>query len=582
MSQLNPAREQIVGWLAESLPLGREQIEGMLTAPPSAEMGDYALPCFALASALRRAPAQIARDLAGRFPVGQAVRKAVAAGPYLNLFVDRQVVTRHVLELVHRLGEGYGRSDGGAGGAVVIDYSSPNIAKHLAVHHVRSISIGRSLYRIFETLGYRCVGINHVGDWGTSFGKLIVAFESTDELDAETATVDDLQEAYVRVNQEIQADPSLEDEARRAFQRLESGEARAVALWKRFREVSLAEFEKLYGKMGVSFDGYSFESDCQKSVEAMLQRARGDGIAEESEGALIVKLDKYDMPPCMLQKSDSTSLYASRDICAAEQRWDEHHFEHAFYVVGGEQKLYFRQLRRALELMGHPWADRIEHVDFGLIKMLDAESGYGSKASSRTGDIVLLEDVLTEAIDRARQKIQENLDRFEEGADVEGMAAQVGLGAVVFSDLCVRRSKDVTFDWDRMLDFEGDTGPYVQYAHARVSSILRKAGQEAEPGADFSLLSLPEEWALVRLVEDFPARIQAAAENREPSVIANYLLELCALFSTYYSAGMRQPQRRVLCDDAETRAARLLLVSAVRHVIRSGLWLLGMDAPERM
>jgi len=582
MSHVNPIREEIIQWAADHLTLDRAAVAALLEVPPDPAMGDYALPCFAPAKALRKNPAQIAAELAGKFKPSAQVLKAAPAGPYLNFFVHRPQMTAHVLTQVRSLRERYGGSDAGAGKAVVIDYSSPNIARHLGVHHIRSVSIGRSLYRIFESLGYKCVGINHLGDWGTNFGQLIAAYERYDDLNAAAATVSDLQDAYVRFNKEAAGNPELEDKAREALRRLETGDAAARALWQRFRDLSLAEFERVYGILGARFDSYAGESFYLGMTGELIERLQQSGLAQASQDALIVPLDPQGLPPLMLRKSDGTTLYATRDLCAAEYRWKNYRFECCLYVVGGEQKLHFRQLRTVLKLMGHEWADRIEHVDFGLIKFVDPETGEARKGSTRMGRTVLLEDLLRGGIEKAAEKIRENLDKLEEGADVDELAAQVGIGAVIFGDLSVRRTKDITFDWDRMLDFQGDTGPYVQYAHARLCSILRKAGEEVRPDADPALLELPEEWALVRLLEDYPARVRAAADNREPSIIANYLLELCAQFSTYYSAGMREAQRRVLCDDARTRAARMLLVDAVRHVVCNGLTLLGVAAPQRM
>jgi len=314
------------------------------------------------------------------------------------------------------------------------------------------------------------------------------------------------------------------------------------------------------------------------TLDAMQQA----GITQMSEDALIVPLDEFDLPPFMLRKRDETSLYATRDICAALFRWRTYQFERCFYVVGAEQKLHFRQLRKVLELMGCEWADRIEHIDFGLLMFRDALTGRTGKGSTRTGKMVLLEEVLRNGINKAREKIKDNVAKLEDGADVDELAKQIGIGAVAFSDVSVKRNKDIAFDWDRMLDFEGDTGPYVQYAHARLCSILRKAGGEVPDSADLSLLSLPEEWTLVRHLGAFPSAVRRAGQAYEPSAVASYLLELCADFSSYYSAGMREADRRVLCPDERVRAARLTLVDAVRHVIRNGLALLGVAAPERM
>jgi len=579
---LNPVMRRMVRWLGGDLPLDESEIACLIEIPPSAEMGDYALPCFSLASRLKKAPRKIAQELAEKFRQTEELLRVEAAGPYLNVFVNRQLMTAHVLRRIHDLGVEYGRSDLGKGRTIVIDYSSPNIAKHLAVHHLRSAIIGRALCNIYGALGYECVGINHLGDWGTGFGKLIAAFERYDAGNAEDLTVNDLQELYVRFNQQASEEPGLDEEARLAFKRLESGEPKATDLWRAFKDISLAEFERIYKLLGIRFDQYTPESFYNDRMEATLERVQKAGITRTSEDALIVSLDDYGMPPCLLRKSDESTLYMTRDICAAEYRWEQYAFEKALYVVGSEQRLHFRQLVKVLELMGYAWADRIEHVDFGLLQFRDAETGQRRKGSTRTGEMIMLEDVLRQGIRKAREKIKQNADRLPEESDPGALAAAVGIGAVVFSDLSVRRNKDVLFDWDKMLDFEGDTGPYVQYAHARLCSIMRKAEQSVTPDADCARLTLAEEWELVRRVDAFPEAIVRAADSNEPSIIANYLLELCAEFSAYYSAGMQAPERRVLCADAATRAARLLLVDAVRHVIRNGLALLGVEAPQRM
>lgn len=578
----NPALDDILQWAAEATSLDESQIADLLEVPPDLTMGDYALPCFVLASEWKRSPVDIADELADQFTPTTDVSSVTAEGPYLNFHVDRGRMARQLLARIHENGEEYGSQSQEEDRTVVIDYSSPNIAKHLGVHHLRSAIIGRSLYRIFEALGFKCVGINHLGDWGTSFGKLIVACQRYDDLDPDTATVSDLQRAYVRFSREAEEQPDLEDAARDAFRRLEEGDPEARDLWQRFKEVSLAEFERIYAMLGVEFDEYTPESFYLDRTSEILERLQNEGIAVESEDALIVPLEEEDMPPMMLRKRDETTLYATRDICAAEYRWEQYKFEHCLYVVGGEQKLHFDQLREVLARLGHEWADRIEHINFGLLKFLDEETGQARTGSTRKGDMVLLEDVLENGIAKARAKLEDNLDKLEESTDLDQLASQVGIGAVVFSDLCVNRTRDVIFDWDRMLDFEGDTGPYVQYAHARLCSILRKADVAVDPNADCDLLTLPEEWKLIRKLEDYPTRVEKAASKRQPSIIANYLLELCSGFSSYYSAGMHEPERRVLCPNEETRAARLLLVDAVRHVIRNGLRLLGVEAPERM
>jgi arginyl-tRNA synthetase len=572
----------IAGALSEHLPLSRSDIAGLLQTPPSPEMGDYGLPCFVLSKYLRKAPDRIAQELADAVELPAGVREARPEGAYLNFFVDRAELTARVLDLVRRRGERYGSAETGSGKTIVIDYGSPNIAKHLGIHHLPSAVVGQALYRLYENLGYDCTGINHLGDWGTSFGRLIAAVERYGIAEPERLTVADMQRLYVRYSKEASRDPERQQAARDAFRRLEEGEPRAVEIWSAFKQVSLEEFDLIYGRLGVSFDRVTPESFYNERLKEAVERMRRDGVAQESEGALIIPLYEEGLPPCLVQKSDGASLYAARDIPAAEHRWEEFRFEQALYVVGNEQSLHFRQLKGALKRMGHEWADRIVHVNFGLIKFRDPATGKARVGSTRRGEMLLLKDVLDEAEARARSKIEENAERLDPEADLDELAAQVGIGAVVFRQLSTRRTRDVVFDWDRMLDFEGDTGPYVQYAHARLCSILRKAGKEAGDAVDYSLLSAPEEWVLVRHLERFPQSLRRAAAEYEPSVVATYLLELCADFSTYYSAGMREPERRVLCDDRRLREARLALVEATRHVIRNGLALLGIAAPDRM
>ena len=532
MDEPESMQHALAARLAQHVPLEAGQLEALLETPPTADMGDFALPCFTFAKQLRRSPAQIAQELARAVELPPGIREARAAGPYLNFFIDRPAYVGRVLGLIRRLGAAYGEGRQGAGKTVVLEFSSPNIAKHLGVHHLPSAAIGMALYRIYRELGYRCVRINFLGDWGTGFGRLIAAAERYKVSDPASLTVSDLQDLYVRYSREAEESEELQQAARDAARRLEEGDEAAVALWQAFKAVSLEEFRRIYAVLGIEFDVYMPESSFKDQLGPVIERLRKDNVCTESRGALIVALDAEGLPPCIVQRSDGASLYATRDIAAAEQRWDSYQFDKSIYVVGGEQTLYFQQLKAVLRRMGHEWADRMEHVQFGLIKFRDVETGVARKGSTRRGETLLLEDVLDEALARARAKVAENATRFEEGADLEALAAQIGLGAVIFSDLSVRRTRDVVFDWDRMLDFEGDTGPYVQYAHARLCSILRKAGQQVTDAADPARLALPEEWVLLRHLERFPQAIERAAAENEPSIIAGYLLELCADFST--------------------------------------------------
>jgi len=564
----NPFVAEIARQLAGPTGLSPDQIARSLSVPPGETMSDYAFPCFALAKTLRLKPAEIAQDLAAQVKPGELIESATVHGPYVNFRVARGKFIAWALERVREEKTAYGCSGEGAGRTVVVEFSSPNIAKHLGVHHIRSTMIGNALTHIFSALGYKVVSINFLGDWGTQFGILMAAYRkrgtaATLEGDA----VSNLNALYVRFNQEAKEDPALRDEGRAWFKRLEDGDAEAVALWEQFRAISLAEFQKVYDLLGVRFDVLSGESLYDKLMPATIARLEKLGLAKVDQGALIVDLSAHKMPPVILRKSDGATLYDTRDIAAAEDRWEKYHFARMAYVVGGEQKLHFRQIFTTLEMMGCAWAKDCVHVDFGMLRF------QGAKMSGRQGQVVMLRQVLTEAIDRARQAIEQKNPALP---NKESVAAAVGIGAVVFNDLKRQRAKDVDFDWDAILSFEGETGPYVQYAHVRLCSILRKYGQPVDAAADLALLTEPEEFALAKTLSDFNSVIRRAADGCEPSAVSQYLLELCGLFSTYYH------KHKVLTEDAPLTAARIRLVDALRQVIANGLRLLGMQTPEEM
>jgi arginyl-tRNA synthetase len=473
---------------------------------------------------------------------------------------------------VRAQGSRFGQSTAGEGKTVVVEYSSPNITKHLGIHHVRTTMLGHALDKIHRALGYDVVGINFLGDWGTQFGMLIAAYNKwggpeTFEGDA----VANLNQLYVRFNQEAETKPELRDEARAWFRKLEDGDATATELWNRFREVSLAAFEEVYQRLGVHFDVVSGESQYDNLMPATIKRLEDVGLAKLDQGALIVSLKPYKMSPVLLRKSDGATLYATRDVAAAEARWEKYHFTKMIYVVGADQKLHFRQIFKVLELMGYEWAKDCVHVDFGIIRIKGKEGA--EKMSGRGGKVIMLKDVLDEAVARVRQTIEQKNPGL---AGRDEIAEAVGVGAVIFNDLKRQRIKDVDFDWNAVLSFEGETGPYVQYAHCRLCSILRKYGKEVTGEIDFSLLGEPEDLSLAKAISNFAPVIARAAQECEPCVISQYLLDLCSRFSSYYHKHV------VISADAALTAARILLIDGLRQTVANGLALLGIKAPEEM
>jgi arginyl-tRNA synthetase len=565
---MNAFRDDIIQFLKSRVPLDEAELQRAIEVPPSVQLGDYAFPCFPLAKILRKAPQAVAAELATAFQPTALVNEARATGPYVNFFVDRVAYSRVGLGDIIAQDTRYGQSEEGAAKTVVIDYSSPNIAKPFGVGHLRSTVIGNALYRIFDHLGYRVVRVNHLGDWGTQFGKLIVAFKRWgNEADLTTHAIQTLYNLYVRFHSEVETQPVLDDEARGWFKRLEEGDPEARAIWQRFRDLSLQEFSRLYERLGIGFDSQAGESFYEPHLEPTIERIRQAGLVAVSDQALIVDLQPYNMPPCLLRKKDEATLYATRDLAAAMYRQDTYGFWKMLYVVGADQRLHFQQVFKVLELMGFPWAKDCVHVDFGLIRFNDEKMG------TRRGNIIFLEDVLDRAVELAEQIVHEKNPTLPNKHDV---AEAVGIGAVIFTDLSTRRVKDVNFEWEKVLTFEGETGPYVQYTHARACSVLRKAHQSVRADADCSPLTQDDGFDLVRLLTDYPAVLRRAAEHYEPFFVTDYLLTLSERFNKYYH------NYRILTDDPAVREARLLLVKGVQTVIHSGLHVLAIKAPEEM
>jgi arginyl-tRNA synthetase len=546
-------------------------------SPPDPAMGDYAVPMFPFAKVLRDAPPRIAQRVVDAFEPGAGLASAQAAGPYVNFRVDRAGFLAALLAEIEERGDTFGHAAEPAGKTVVIDFSSPNISKHLSYHHIRSTMIGHALCRIYRALGWKAVGLNFLGDWGTTHGMLLAAWEMWGEAEGADLAEDGvtkLNALYVRFRSAAKDDPALDDAARDWFARLEQGDPVARERWTRFRDVSLAEFEEVYSRLGVTFDALFGESFYEDRMEPVIETLQEKGLTSLSDGALVVDLEDQKMPPCLLRKQDGATLYATRDIASAVHRYEEYGFDRALYVVGKGQTLHFKQWFAVVDKAEYPFAGRLEHVAFGQIRM------GGRKAATREGNVVLLHEVLESAATEIDAVIAEK----NPGMDAERrheVARQVGYGAIVFADLSRERARDVEFDWDRLLAFEGDTGPYCQYQHARIASIVRKAGVDTH-GADPSLLTTDHEWQVALLLSQLEDRIRVAGERNEPHWIAAYALDLCRAFSAWYSQGNKDPALKVNCDDPAVATARLALARAVQQTLRNALALIGLAAPEEM
>ena len=542
-----------------------ETVFGALELPPDSAMGDYAFPCFKFAKVLHKAPPMIADTLAAAIE-GFPGRIESVKG-YLNFYIDRALYAGEVVKEVLRAGDRYGGSEEGRGKTVCLDYSSINIAKRFHIGHLPSTVIGNALKNIYAFLGYDTVSINHLGDWGTQFGKMIAAYKMWgDRETVEKGGVDEMVKLYVRFNTEAKTDESLNDKGRAWFKAIEDGNEEALEIFNWFKRVTLADAEKVYEILGVKFDSYAGESFYNDKMEPVIEEVAEKGLLKEDQGARIVDLEEYGMPPFIMLRSDGASLYATRDLAAAKYRHDTYHFDKCLYVVAYQQDLHFKQLFKVMELLGWDWSKGCIHVNFGMV------SYEGQALSTREGHIVYLEDLLNTSIQKSLDIINEKTPDLE---NKEEIARQIGVGAVVYFMLYNNRIKDTDFSWDRALSFDGETGPYAQYTYARSSSVLRKAGTiDAQP--DYSALSDPQAQDVVRLLEQFPALVHEAADRNEPSMITRYTAELSKVFNRFYY------DIRILDDDAAVRKARVELTEAARQTLGNALGLIGVAAPERM
>ena len=549
-----------------------ENISEYIEIPTNKEMGDYSLPCFKLAKELKKAPQIIANEIKDTINISQdVVSKIEVVNGYLNFYLNDISLTKTVLEEFANKGEEYGSQEIGKDKTIVIDYSSPNIAKPFHIGHLRSTVIGNALYKIYKFLGYNVVGINHLGDYGTQFGKLIEGYKRWgEEYNIEENPIDELTKIYIRINDLCKEDENVLEECRNNFKKLEEGDPYCTELWQKFRELSLKEFQKVYDLLDVHFDslnGEAFYSDKMPEIISILEKT---GKLEESEGARVINLDDKGMPPCIIEKTNGSTTYATRDLAAIMYRARTYDFYKAIYVTSYEQILHFKQIFEVAKLLGldKKYTDNLVHVPFGMVL------SKNGKFSTREGNIIKLEDLLNEAIERVKKIIEEKNEKLENKDEV---AKKVGIGAVIFNDLYNSRIKDEIFDWDTMLNFNGETGPYLQYMYVRTNSILEKI--EKIPNIQdvkFDLLQDEASIKLIKTMYDFSETVKQAAEKNEPYIISRYLINLAQLFSSFYN------ENKIICDDKDIQTARIYLTYCTNIILRTGAGLLGIQMPDKM
>lgn len=563
-------KEYVIEKIVAVTELDREVVEKSIEVPPDEKMGDLAFPCFPLARVMHKAPPVIAAELAQKLSGDDVIDRAQAQGGYLNFFLSREKFVSETVNAVLDAGEKWGMSDTGAGKTVLVEYSSPNIAKPFHIGHLFSTAVGNSLARIYKHLGYNVQSLNHLGDWGTQFGKLISAYKRWGDKEViEKDPINELLKIYVKFHEEAETHPELEDEARECFKKLEDGDKECTELWQYFRDISLVEYKRVYDFLGVKFDSYNGEAFYSDKMDEIVDILKDKGLLVESDGAQVVDLSDENMPPCIILKSNGATIYATRDIAAALYRHRTYDFYKNIYVVGTPQTLHFKQIFSVIKRAGWEWGSGCEHVGFGLVRF------GGKNLSTRHGDVVLLDDVLREAIEKTREIIEKNGSAVD---DKDKAAKAIGIGAVLYTFLKNTREKDIDLDWESTLDFEGESGPYCQYGYARGRSILRRAEGIDYKDADFSKTVSDEEYSLVKQLAAFGDAVKGAAEKNEPFYINRYVTNLTKAFNKFYNTNP------IMKDDvdAETKKARLAIVDASTKVIKTALGLLGIDTVESM
>ncbi len=549
---------------AFSAEISSDEIGEMFEFPPEPHMGDVAFPSFKLSRTLRRSPQQIAEALADGLVVDGVSKIEVVSG-YLNVFISSEYTVNSMLGNMLNLGDEFGKLDVGCGKTMCIDYSSPNMAKRFHIGHLGTTAIGNSIKRIHEFSGYKCVGINHLGDWGTQYGRLAVAYSKWgSKEEVERLGVKELERIYQKFYIEAEKEPSLNDEARAAFTKMENGDEELLSIWRWFKEISLKEFMKTYDLLGVSFESYSGESFYNDKMDAVVKELDEKGLLVESDGAMIVPLEDYKMPPCIILKSDGSTIYATRDITAALYRKNTYNFDKCIYVTDAGQSLHFAQFFKVIGLMGYDWEDQLVHVPYGKVSI------GGQKLATRAGNAVLLEDLFGEAIKRVREVIEEKNPDCD---DKDEIARKVGVGAVIFNQLSAGRIKDINFIWEEALNFDGNTGPYVQYTYVRACSVLEKT---AVPDVPSAIDITEDEKEMIKILSLFPIRVRQALDDYEPSVISRYMLDVCHAFNRFYH------NCPIIKADDASKALRLRICQTVKSVLGNALWLIGMEKTEKI